>query len=671
MLSISTFAKEAIEQLQYLRSNNHLTDCVIEFEDLEFHCHFSIVVLFSKYLEKLDRQDHVEINSSGMVENPSIFEAIMLSMYGSPLNINGTNLFDIHVIAKLLKYTPLISHCTNLQLKGLQSSNKVFSLQGSTILEKLKRETPHDVLLKYKDYIARTNRLHLCCYSKYFDNLWTSQWADSNEQELSFDDMLKVSAESFPRFFEFLSGSGIKLTTENAFELTYLGSYFQVKSVVTAGNSFIEVNFDTGYIEQASSLNDLMFVKKHGQRLRSIKSTDFGINVTPEVFEILTSFNVDSVFLAKCLCNSWQNLKSDWTRSQFNSCLKSITCTSDTVNVISETLSDLLDDVDIEPLLNRFLLRMVPLQIQSSTATLAADVAKLRVELVGANMNFPDEVKNFNQQISNLETDNRFLREDIESLKSEVLQLKNIHLSKLKPELRQVLEEMRNGSVTELDLQENSIGNEGAIALAEALKVNSTVTQINLVVNSIGTEGAIALADALKVNSTVTRIDLGSNSIGTEGAIALAEALKVNSTVTRIDLGENSIGTKGAIALADALKVNSSVTEIGLRENSIGNEGAIALADALKVNCTVIRISLWENSIGNEGAIALADALKVNSTVTEINLGFNSIGTEGAIALADALKVNSTVTEINLGFNSIDSETKQLIKRISNNRIKC
>ncbi|KAL0237860.1 hypothetical protein GEMRC1_012334 [Eukaryota sp. GEM-RC1] len=199
-LSISTFVKEAIQQLQYLRSNNLLTDCVIQFEDFEFHCHFSIVVLFSKYLEKLDRHDHVEISSFGMVEDPSIFEAIMLSMYGAPLNINETNLFDIHVIAKLLKYTPLISHCTNLQRQGLQSSNKVFSLQGSTILEKLNRETPPEVLLKYKDYIARTNRLHLCCYSKYFANLWTSQWADSNEQELSFDDMLKVSRESFQRF---------------------------------------------------------------------------------------------------------------------------------------------------------------------------------------------------------------------------------------------------------------------------------------------------------------------------------------------------------------------------------------------------------------------------------------------------------------------------------------
>ncbi|KAL0238361.1 hypothetical protein GEMRC1_012834 [Eukaryota sp. GEM-RC1] len=127
-----------------------------------------------------------------------------------------------------------------------------------------------------------------------------------------------------------------------------------------------------------------MFVKKLGQRLTSIKSIDNGIKVTPEVFEILSSFNVDSVFLAKCLCNSWQNLKSDWTSSQFNSCLKSITCTSETVNVISETLSDLLDDVDIEPSLNKFL------------ATLTV---KLSAELVKSYKNFTEEVLNLKMRI--------------------------------------------------------------------------------------------------------------------------------------------------------------------------------------------------------------------------------------------------------------------------------
>ena len=44
--------------------------------------------------------------------------------------------------------------------------------------------------------------------------------------------------------------------------------------------------------------------------------------------------------------------------------------------------------------------------------------------------------------------------------------------------------------------------------------------------NNIGDEGAIAIADALKTNSTLQEISLRKNDIGDEGAIAIAEVLK-------------------------------------------------------------------------------------------------------------------------------------------------
>ena len=49
---------------------------------------------------------------------------------------------------------------------------------------------------------------------------------------------------------------------------------------------------------------------------------------------------------------------------------------------------------------------------------------------------------------------------------------------------------------------------------------------------------------------------MGGNSIGDEGAEYLAEALKVNNSVTEINLNHNSIGSEGAKHLAEALKVN-------------------------------------------------------------------------------------------------------------------
>ncbi|KAG0354992.1 hypothetical protein BGX24_006759, partial [Mortierella sp. AD032] len=119
---------------------------------------------------------------------------------------------------------------------------------------------------------------------------------------------------------------------------------------------------------------------------------------------------------------------------------------------------------------------------------------------------------------------------------------------------------MANSALTTLDLRSNSIRDNGAQALSEALKTNSTLTTLNVADNSIGPNGAQALAEALKTNSTLTTLYLGKCSIGDSGAQALSEALKTNSTLTTLDLLDNSIGDNGAQALSEALKTNSTLT---------------------------------------------------------------------------------------------------------------
>ncbi|KFH71343.1 hypothetical protein MVEG_01643 [Podila verticillata NRRL 6337] len=81
------------------------------------------------------------------------------------------------------------------------------------------------------------------------------------------------------------------------------------------------------------------------------------------------------------------------------------------------------------------------------------------------------------------------------------------------------------------ELGTNLIGDNGAQALSEALKINSTLTTLNLRSNFIGDDGAQALAEALKTNSTLSVLDLSDNSIGNYGVQALSEALKTNSTI--------------------------------------------------------------------------------------------------------------------------------------------
>ena len=250
-----------------------------------------------------------------------------------------------------------------------------------------------------------------------------------------------------------------------------------------------------------------------------------------------------------------------------------------------------------------------------------------------------------------------------------------------------------NSTLTTINLEQNSIGPEGAAALSEALKVNSTLTTINLYGNSIGHEGAAALSKALKANSTLTTMDLRGNTCGLEASVALLKwagakpgrtvqlddldkihqlvlaeggddgvatlhlsscklvdgdakwlgtLLTSNTVITRLSLYGNSIGSEGVAALSKALKVNSTLTTMDLHSNLIGPKGAAALLEALKVNSTLTTMNLNWNSIGPDGAAALSEALKVNSTLTATGLQQNPIGPEGAAALSEALKVNST-----------------------------
>ncbi len=79
-------------------------------------------------------------------------------------------------------------------------------------------------------------------------------------------------------------------------------------------------------------------------------------------------------------------------------------------------------------------------------------------------------------------------------------------------------------------------------------------------------------------------INLSYDTIGDEGAKYVAEALKVNTSLTKIDLADNNIGDEGAKDVAEALKVNTSLTKIYLAGNYIGDEGQQSLREAWKHN---------------------------------------------------------------------------------------
>ena len=136
--------------------------------------------------------------------------------------------------------------------------------------------------------------------------------------------------------------------------------------------------------------------------------------------------------------------------------------------------------------------------------------------------------------------------------------------------------------------------------------------QLNLL-PIVGDLGAQRLSHALLHNTRLLYLNLSNNDIGNDGAVALANCLfapiqttMTNSDTTRIEsktslqilnLSHNHVSsTQAAIAFAQALTYNTSLREINLDYNRLTIEGILLLLDGLMKNATLIRLGVAYNS---------------------------------------------------------------------------
>ena len=89
-----------------------------------------------------------------------------------------------------------------------------------------------------------------------------------------------------------------------------------------------------------------------------------------------------------------------------------------------------------------------------------------------------------------------------------------------------------------VDLQGAVAGRTGALAIAEALKVNRTLRQLVVEIEAGNREGASAVANALRSNTTITELALGETGALDEGILAAVNGtLRVNKFITTIGNG--------------------------------------------------------------------------------------------------------------------------------------
>jgi len=105
-------------------------------------------------------------------------------------------------------------------------------------------------------------------------------------------------------------------------------------------------------------------------------------------------------------------------------------------------------------------------------------------------------------------------------------------------------------------------------------------------------------------------------------AIAIAQALELNSNVQYLDLSGKQITNKGAMAIAKTLTKNKSVTKLVLRDTYIKEDGIIAIANALQVNSSIQEFALesYYTKPTAKSLLALVKAVEINSSLFDMQL---------------------------------------------------
>ena len=115
-----------------------------------------------------------------------------------------------------------------------------------------------------------------------------------------------------------------------------------------------------------------------------------------------------------------------------------------------------------------------------------------------------------------------------------------------------------SASLTSLDVSYNNIKGSGE-ALGEALKNNSSLKELKMAECSFDAEDVKGLAGGLAVHGSLTTLSLSGNPVGDDGAKALAAALKDSKMLKELNVQstfftETGIGAEGHAALEEAVR---------------------------------------------------------------------------------------------------------------------
>eukprot|EP01119_Soliformovum_irregulare_P012881 TRINITY_DN3370_c0_g1_i1.p1 TRINITY_DN3370_c0_g1~~TRINITY_DN3370_c0_g1_i1.p1 ORF type:complete len:2124 (-),score=675.67 TRINITY_DN3370_c0_g1_i1:56-5518(-) len=139
-----------------------------------------------------------------------------------------------------------------------------------------------------------------------------------------------------------------------------------------------------------------------------------------------------------------------------------------------------------------------------------------------------------------------------------------------------------NHHVTTLILSNNGLEDKGVVGLCSGLR-GIPLTSLHLDSNGIKLEGTAALAELVKKRPSLTELNLADNSIEDEGAKILAGLLLQDQTNLKIlNLNNNDLSDSSAALFADCITLNKNIQEIQLDNEKLTIAGEFKIKTAVE-----------------------------------------------------------------------------------------
>ena len=173
-----------------------------------------------------------------------------------------------------------------------------------------------------------------------------------------------------------------------------------------------------------------------------------------------------------------------------------------------------------------------------------------------------------------------------------------------------------NSSMRTLDMRYCHLTTSHSVCLGQLLRhpIHCKIEELDLSGCSMTSDG-VEVVSGLSHNHTLRELDLSENQIGSEGAVAVATMLKRNSSLERLRLAGCSIGSSGGVELGVALERNKTLRVLGLSVNAIGDDGVRGLCVGLENNSSLEVLYLGgDKSLGEEGVSLLLKCVEEKNT---------------------------------------------------------